>query len=98
MPRWFIVVWFSSRSGWGLCGGESWLTEGSLLPPWEGSSTAELTGPAFGWGHFVCRLPCRFGGGVPCRHLRRVLFWRRTNAGGVLNTCKSNGDDGSCSV
>jgi hypothetical protein len=48
MPRWFIVVWFLSRSGWGLCGGESWLTEGSLQPPWEGSSTAELTGPAFG--------------------------------------------------
>ena len=29
--------------------------------------------------------------------LWRVRFWLRMNAGGVLNTCKSNGIPGSCS-
>ena len=29
--------------------------------------------------------------------LWRVRFWLRMNAGGVLNTCKSNGIPGACS-
>ena len=31
------------------------------------------------------------------RFLWRVRFWLRMNAGGVLNTCKSNGIPGACS-
>ena len=38
----------------------------------EGGATIQpnLIGPYR--DRFVCRLPCCFGGGVPCRHLRRV--------------------------
>lgn len=35
--------------------------------------------------------------GLSC-FLWRVRFWLRMNAGGVLNTCKSNGIHGACTV
>src|SRR6476469_4068570 len=89
----------SSRGWLGVIrwGGLGWCSERIILWLNRTSSFFELvvrlqSGFRALHGFKVCSSSFR---GWVFEHQRRVCSWLRTNAGGVLNTCKSNGDDES---